>query len=298
MSTIADFNNQFKKMHPNVSVATDVTDQTAYNFAKNNPFKRQITLNNLTKTLKTDYLISFKLDTRAMYLLNDCSWTFADLRVYDTNETTELNFWVEASNTPYTTIFVRVPTIAADANKNIWLYYGNPGLKNKANLTETCGDVFTSFNLKAWMKGNDVNRVLGGGLPNGQAVNFWDNKVNRQNNAVQIDSTKRPAFLENQINGLPEVSFDGTNDDINIPGVVIIPASTFYHIFSVAGRSSSKVGNFFLGDDGAAVTNGSLNFGWNSSTVFNFAQFGNDLTFTVPAYTSKVFELWDGRLIS
>jgi hypothetical protein len=161
-STISDFNLRVKKMSPDIAIATDSGTEKDYNLAKTNPYKRQITFNSNNLT-GSNQILSFQLDTQTIYSDNKCAWTFCDLRVYDTDGVTPLSFWVEAPNTPYTTIFVKFPTLSS-GNKVIYIEYGNPALENIADLGGTCGAIFESSVLRAWFKANEANRVTKGGL--------------------------------------------------------------------------------------------------------------------------------------
>lgn len=295
-SVITDFSKRMKKMMADIGLATDLTDQYSFNQAKGNIYKRQVTLDNTGKTAKTNYLLAFKLDTKTIYRNNNCGATFNDLRVYDTDQTTELNFWVEAPNTAYTTIFVQVPSIASNSTKNIWLYYGNPALKNKASLTNTCGSVFGLSSLNAWFRANDVYRLFGGGINDLDTVYVWENKVDTQNFAIQNDSTKRPVFKENILNGLPVVRFDGSNDFLQ-SNYGIIAASLSYSYFVVEGRRASGV-MLVLGDNGSATTDRSYDMGYvgGSGNNFRLGQYNNDVSYALGGYSSQVFRQWTAQL--
>ena len=207
-STISDYILDTKKMHPDAGVATNLAGELDYSMIKGNLYKRTITIDNTGKTVKSNYLVAFKLDTYQIYYFYKCGWNFNDLRVYDSDETTALPFYVEGVNTTYTTIYVKIPSLAA-GSKNIFIYYGNPALKSAANITNTLGSVFSKTSLVAWLKSNDVNRSLGGGLVDNDLVPKWNNKASTVNIIHQPTSANRPTFKENIQNGQPAILSNG-----------------------------------------------------------------------------------------
>mgnify|MGYP003965244991 FL=1 len=83
-----------------------------------------------TGSLQTDYDVLLELDTATMIsggtLQSDCD----DLRFYDTDDTTPLNYWVESGcNTSTTQVWITVPSIPV-GNKNIYLHYNDPAMTN------------------------------------------------------------------------------------------------------------------------------------------------------------------------
>ncbi|EAT12976.1 Tfp pilus assembly protein tip-associated adhesin PilY1-like [Oceanobacter sp. RED65] len=86
-------------------------------------------------------------------LLNDqYSWTNNgfDLRVFDSNDSTELEFWIESWNqvTETATVWVRFPTLAANSNRTIYLYYGNQSATPRANVPFTFTEPGIKFHTR------------------------------------------------------------------------------------------------------------------------------------------------------
>jgi len=84
----------------------------------------------------SDYQISAILDTQSLIsagkMRNDCG----DLRVIDSDDVTQLPFWIENCNSTGTKIWIKVPHIPT-GNKTIYIYYGNPSASSESNISET-----------------------------------------------------------------------------------------------------------------------------------------------------------------
>lgn len=75
----------------------------------------------------------------------DCS----DLRFANSNETSGLNYWIEGGcNTGETRVWLRVPFLARNSVKNIYMYYGNPEAA-AASSGEAVFPLFDDFNDNA-----------------------------------------------------------------------------------------------------------------------------------------------------
>ena len=61
-----------------------------------------------------------------------------------------------------------------------------------------------------WFDANDIAQA------NNTAVAGWTNKGGNTNSLSQTVAASRPTFLTNQVNGFPVVSFDGTNDYLDL----------------------------------------------------------------------------------
>ncbi|MCD4739861.1 DUF2341 domain-containing protein [archaeon] len=67
---------------------------------------------------------------------NDMKTNFNDLRFIDSDNSTELDHWLEDYNSTNATFWVEVPTLSANVS-TIWAYYGNSGADSESNGTET-----------------------------------------------------------------------------------------------------------------------------------------------------------------
>ncbi len=65
--------------------------------------------------------------------------------------------------------------------------------------------------LVLWLDGNDPDNT-GSYPPDGIALSEWIDKSSLENDAFQASGSKQPLFQLNQVNGLPAISFDGSDD--------------------------------------------------------------------------------------
>ena len=68
------------------------------------------------------------------------------------------------------------------------------------------GGVGNSADIESWL---DATKL---GLSNNDLVSSWTDFSGKGNHAEQSNSSFRPTFKTNQLNGLPAIQFDGTND--------------------------------------------------------------------------------------
>lgn len=74
-------------------------------------------------------------------------------------------------------------------------------------------------NLILWLDGTDP---LGTGIipSNNSAVGTWVDKSGNGNNATQAVGANQPLFKLNSVNGLPAISFDGVNDQLQFNRII------------------------------------------------------------------------------
>ncbi len=103
-------------------------------------YMREITILN-TEGAQTDYQVSFTLDTATLIgegkMRGDAGNECGDLRVYDTDQATELPYWIEPGtcNTASTIIWTKVPNLeASPATTSIYVGYGNDDFTSQSNL--------------------------------------------------------------------------------------------------------------------------------------------------------------------
>ena len=293
-SSISDFGNRIKKIYPDIGIVTNYGDEIVYNQARSNLYKRVITVDNTSKTVKANWYISFIIDHLALFQAGKSGFNFNDLRVLDTDDSTPLSYYVEAPCTQYCRVWVLIPSIPA-SSYSINIYYGNPALPSLSNRSGVIGSIFSDSRLLAWYRANASMKYEQGGLVDNQSNHYWESLTNRQFSLYQSGVTAIPIFYKNKINSNPAIQYDGTNDIMTtIQGVV--PTATNYNIWAVVRRNSNKSNNYFLGDNGAGSANNSLHMGWRNNTTFTLAQFANDLDYTVSGYSSPTWEVWNGEL--
>ncbi|MCK5029182.1 MAG: hypothetical protein KAR57_06080, partial [Bacteroidales bacterium] len=110
----------------------------------------------------------------------------------------------------------------------------------------------------------------------------WDDLSGNANDASQGTGTARPLYRTGQINGLPAVVFDGTDDFMPFDGSLI--ANSDYTVIFVGQRRTDATMRVFLGGTTSA-TNQNLHLYWNNSTQFRAHHYGNDLQTDMVANT-------------
>ncbi len=117
------------------------------------PFRTQIDVqeNSTSGSQLTDYQVKFEIS--ATDLSSDYSWSNngQDLYIYDSDDQTELEFWIDNwSNTTETaTIWVRFPTLAIGQTRTIFFYYGNDNAPAAGDVPFTFTDPGIKFHTRS-----------------------------------------------------------------------------------------------------------------------------------------------------
>ena len=95
-------------------------------------YRVPVTITNTNTSVLTNYQIAIFADTASLITAGKMNSNCNDLRVRDSNGTTEISFWVEINagvnscNTGATKIRAKIPSIPASTTKTVYLYYGAP----------------------------------------------------------------------------------------------------------------------------------------------------------------------------
>jgi len=299
-STISDFGIQARKMMAEFGSASNFNGELAANVSKTNPNKITVTVNNTGKTVKTNYVMRIGIDAQALYFTNNqCAFNFNDLRVYDSDNVTPLSFYVEAPATSYCSVFVLFPTLAA-ASRTIYFEFGNPALSSLSNLASTLGAVFTDSNFNFWLTASNCYRTVNAGLDNfGDRYCRALNNQADSNNFAPAKGTRNDAVglfnTLNLLNSQPGLASTLSNT-VNIYYETVLPviqANLGYTVFAVEQRLAAA-GMTVIADSGVSATNQQFNFLYSDATTFRLGQYGNDLTYSVPAYAANQNRIWAG----
>jgi len=130
-------------------------------------YKREVVINNTGGNNLYNYQVSFTLDTASLIsngkMRSDCG----DIRILDNDNSTALDFWLEGPcNNSSSRIWVKVPTLPASSQKNIYLYYGNLTASSVSDGEKTF-DFFDDFvgnslNTNKWVAYSSDYFVSGG----------------------------------------------------------------------------------------------------------------------------------------
>jgi len=102
-------------------------------------YRRQITINNSQNSNNlTDFQISITLDTQSLISAGKMRSDCGDIRFFDSDGQTSLNYWLESGcNTNTTKIWIKVPSIPANSSKIIYIYYGNQNATSSSSGDNT-----------------------------------------------------------------------------------------------------------------------------------------------------------------
>jgi hypothetical protein len=86
-----------------------------------------------------DYQIKLSFDTKSRILNNTLDSDCGSIRFYDTDQQNQLDYWMEPGtcNTEETEFWVELPYIPSNADKAIFLYYGDKNLDSQSSGDET-----------------------------------------------------------------------------------------------------------------------------------------------------------------
>ncbi|MGH7549819.1 MAG: S8 family serine peptidase [Gemmatimonadota bacterium] len=101
-------------------------------------------------------------------------------------------------------------------------------------------------NLDLWLRADRIE-----GLADGDPVSLWTDQSGSCNNASQSVASKRPTYRVNQLNGLPAVSFDATDDGMATSFNPPYTSMTVFALYSSRAGQSGYLLNggfgFFMG---------------------------------------------------
>lgn len=95
--------------------------------------------------------------------------------------------------------------------------------------------VGTTSNLSIWLDANSL------GLINNTPVSNWTDLSSNLNSANQASTAFQPIFKTNQINGLPSIEFDGTNDRLVFPSAVNTSGTTIFLVTNSTKQDYSTI---------------------------------------------------------
>jgi len=86
----------------------------------------------------------------------------------------------------------------------------------------------------------DASRL---GLTNSDPVSSWTDESGNSNNATQGTGANQPTFLTNQVNSLPAVDFDGSNDNLDLTSHITTSDFTFLAVYNHNNTTQDGVFN-------------------------------------------------------
>jgi len=150
---------------------------------------------------------------------------------------------------------------------------------------DLCGPGGVTSNMVLWLRSDQGTSTT----TNTNPLSTWTDQSTAGNDGTET-LTARPEFRDNStdnINFLPTISFDGSEDRLSLGDLAEIKSGTGtgrYSMFGVGQRDNGST-NHVIGSEGG-TTNEDLHFGYRNSTTATIAQWGNDLDVTVNAFDS------------
>ncbi len=126
-------------------------------------YRSEVVITELTGSNLTDYQVLVEITAADMHADYDWSSVGQDLRVLDSNDLTEIEYYIQTWNAATKTarIWVKVPLLPASSNKTIYFYHGNTA----ALTTSTATITFTEPGIKFHTRNSTAN-------PNNKAAAF------------------------------------------------------------------------------------------------------------------------------
>lgn len=109
--------------------------------------------------------------------------------------------------------------------------------------SQSPGGVSSGSSVEMWFDANQL------GLSDGQDVSSWTDFSGNSNHASQSNSSKRPTFNTNQVNGKPSVNFESTNRDYLVTGAEAGLDVNTQTTFIISEGSAASHTGFLLGNN-------------------------------------------------
>lgn len=285
------FLDQAKRVETSVKTRNNISKKFLnwnFDFTK----KISITVDNSGKTAKTNYRFPIKIDHESLVNNNNASYIFNDLQVFDSDETTPLQFHVEAENSKWCQVWVLIPSLPA-SSKTIWFYFGNP---NKVDSSDYVYDFLKKNELRLWIRANQPYCYKNNRNDNNDFITQFYNYGNGKKYPIStaggdvsnepaktFQSGSDPSFINVLSGASPYASSFGSDVKVNelgnnkFTGIVMAKASSqvnyqsilrgqsTFSNYAVIGWGSSGNSQFILSNDGGTtgLSLGAVNNQWN-----------------------------------
>jgi prepilin-type N-terminal cleavage/methylation domain-containing protein len=195
-------------------------------------------------------------------------------------------------------VILVIGILIAGISKGVDLVY-DMRLATARALTDKA-PMFGIENLELWLETTSENSLATGtgtsftnvaNPPDKKEIGRWNDinptliNPNNKNHAVQGTLDNQPLYIQDGINGLPALLFDGSNDFFSYNGNFLVNSD--YTIFIVEARTSSKNDNFFLaGSLSSQHNNLIIGYYGNVITHSNYNSYRIDNS--IPSYTYPI----------
>jgi len=201
----------------------------------------------------SNYQVLLTLNAGSMHANYNWSSAGQDLRVIDSNDSTPLDYFIQSWNatTKQAQVWVKIPSLPANSNKTIYLYYGNP----VATTTSTATITLTEPGIKFHTRNSTAN-------PNNKIAAF--NFFNAATDGVAGYGCK---FISNFTNIKNQNQFNPPAKNNNFGAY----SETFFQVLpSEVGNWSIRYGADFGKGGGLYVDGTPLEEDWNNDLWWSY----------------------------
>lgn len=210
-----------------VSLNTDVSEG-AYVLASNRGWlqdwfdRQEITVEGRSEEVE-NYQVKFTVDTREEILDNNLDEECSSIRFYNTDQTEELNHWMEPGtcNSEETVFWVEIPFIPADAQRTIFMYYSD----EQDEITSSGEETFIQFDefdedLTGYDESGRVNieddrAVLESSDSEEASLTYTESDIEkpyRLHSVARTDETSDESSISTYIDGDDSISYELINN--------------------------------------------------------------------------------------
>ncbi|MCL5412011.1 MAG: DUF2341 domain-containing protein, partial [Patescibacteria group bacterium] len=229
-------------------------------------YKKTITINNASNSATLSaYQVNVTLDTNALINAGKLQSNCADFRFRDSNDTTNLSYWVENCNSTSSAVWVKVSTISASTTTNINMYYGSSTASAQSSASATFVREINSGSVKgAWRLDETVN-----GSP---AVDYSGSNNTGTSTGTTASSSGKFHYAR-YFNGTGDYIDSGNGSSLRIIGNLTLAAwvnpgsltqTSTYKVLTKHGGAGSYGYQLYIGN------------GTNSKVAFGVSSNGND----------------------
>jgi hypothetical protein len=238
-----------------------------------------------TNTALSNYQVAIPLNTASLIASGKMRSDCGDLRVKDTDASTDISYWFKTTecNTTSTKIWVKIANLAVNDYKTLYLTYGNPGLTTTSNGFNVF-DYFDDFNDPAWTASHWTATGTGYSVVNGR---LYHGNATEPSNSFATDTLNNSASFTD---GIIESDMQPTSCG-NSYGKSIAARYTNDNNMYIAGLEAWTGNDTHIGKRvGGTWTNiGQVALSCSTSTVYNtkWTLVGSSQTFIIGGVTTS-----------
>lgn len=158
-------------------------------------------------------------------------------------------------------------------------------LSTARTLTQN-SPVASMKNLTMWLETTSAASFADAQADNSLTVTQWNDINPTSTTKYTTTGGTGATYTANCMNSLPCLRFNGSSTYFTYDGSFFV--GTNFTVFVVEQRRAGPNNiNYFMGGTNAAL-NTNLQFGYYNNTTLIFAQWNNDTSYTIPAYSSPI----------